>query len=76
MLSRYPNVCHAIAVLFLLLLPLSSNARRLRKDYDPNARKFMVVNLSLSVVEVYWMNLVTEHRVLQFELFVQVPRTN
>lgn len=41
---------------------------RIRKDNDPSSRTFTVRNLSTSTVEVHWMNLKTESRVLQFEL--------
>lgn len=41
---------------------------RIRKDNDPTSRTFSVRNLSTSIVEVYWINLETESRVLQFEL--------
>ncbi|CAB9517280.1 prolyl 4-hydroxylase [Seminavis robusta] len=42
--------------------------KRYRKDFNPNARSFLVVNLSESVAEVYWMHFGTEERILQMEL--------
>ncbi|CAB9531105.1 prolyl 4-hydroxylase [Seminavis robusta] len=42
--------------------------KRYRKDFNPSARSFLVVNLSQSVAEVYWMHFGTEERVLQMEL--------
>jgi len=54
--------------LLLTNTPGVFGGRRIRKDNEPNARTFTVRNLSLSHVEVYWINLVTEERKLQFDL--------
>ena len=59
--------CYMGLALILIGAPVVV-CQRIRKDNDPSSRTFTVRNLSTSNVEVYWMNLATEDRVLQFEL--------
>ena len=57
-----------IALWILLLCPCQVSSKRIRKDNDPMARRFRVRNFSPSPVEIYWINVATEERLLQFEL--------
>ena len=66
--TRSMRCVRSLAILSLLVSFHPVAPKRIRKDNDPSARPFTVINLSLYALEVYWVNLMTESRVLQFEL--------
>jgi hypothetical protein len=60
------STCLLVYYIFLLLP--SAWCRRIRKDGDPSARAFQVKNLSKVTIDVYWLNLASEDRLLQFTI--------
>lgn len=68
MLSRIHQRFALMVALLIVAIAPGALGKRIRKGNDPAARPFSVRNLSPSHVGVYWINLSTEERVLQFEL--------
>lgn len=69
MRARFRYRLMKIALSLILLGPSSVwSSKRIRKDNDPAARRFRVRNFSMSLLEINWINIATEERVLQFEL--------
>mgnify|MGYP005843575053 CR=1 FL=1 len=65
--TRFVQLFFLAGLLFLVFIP-SSWSKRIRKDGDPSSRGFQVRNLSKVTVDVYWLNLASEERHLQFTL--------
>lgn len=76
-MGRYPRYRWAKVALSILLLgpDFAIGTKRIRKSNDPAARRFRLRNLSASGVELYWVNMVTEERRLQFELLAGASDT-
>lgn len=69
-MRKHPRYRWAKISLSILLLgpDLTIGTKRIRKNNDPAARRFRLRNLSASGLELYWVNMATEERRLQFEL--------